>query len=129
MTDASRRRPLARARSLGRLAVTGALLAGAVAAGLAVSPCGGRTVQAVEQPLGAGGEYHPLTPVRILDTRFPDLDVAPPGRKPLQAKDGTSTFDVACYGAEYKLHQDVVDFYLAAIRAFQKFPTFDLLAA
>lgn len=99
VTDASRRRPLARARSLGRLAVTGALLAGAVAAGLAVSPGGGRTVQAVEQPLGAGGEYHPLTPVRILDTRLSELDVEPFGRKPLQAKEGTSTFDVEVSGS------------------------------
>ena len=32
--------------------------------------------------IGAGGEYHALTPARILDTRDPALDVAPAGRKP-----------------------------------------------
>jgi hypothetical protein len=99
VTDAPRHRHLTRARSLGRLAVSGALLAGAVAVGLAVSPGGDRTVQAVEQPLGAGGEYHPLTPVRILDTRLSELDVEPFGRKPLQAKEGTSTFDVVVSGS------------------------------
>jgi hypothetical protein len=99
VTDATRRRSLTRARSLGRLAVAGALLAGVVAAGLALSPGGGRTVQAVEQPLGAGGEYHPLTPVRILDTRFAERDVEPFGRKPLQAKEGSSTFDVVVSGS------------------------------
>jgi hypothetical protein len=82
VTDASRRRPSARVRSLGRVAVTAALLAGAAAVGLALSPSADRTVQAVEQPLGAGGEYHPLAPVRILDTRFAELDGEPFGRKP-----------------------------------------------
>ncbi|OCH87459.1 ribonuclease T2 [Obba rivulosa] len=41
----------------------------------------------------------------------------------------TSTFDVACYGPDYKEHQDVVDFYLAVVRAFQKYPTYNMLAA
>ncbi|CCM04456.1 uncharacterized protein FIBRA_06636 [Fibroporia radiculosa] len=41
----------------------------------------------------------------------------------------TSTFDVACYGPDYKEHQEVIDFYLAVVRAFQQFPTFDMLAA
>ncbi|PCH34006.1 ribonuclease T2 [Wolfiporia cocos MD-104 SS10] len=41
----------------------------------------------------------------------------------------TSTYDVACYGPDYKEHQDVVDFYLSVVRAFQKFPTYDILAA
>ncbi|KAI0727823.1 ribonuclease T2 [Fomitopsis betulina] len=41
----------------------------------------------------------------------------------------TSTFDVACYGPEYREHQDVVDFYLSVVRAFQKFPTYQMLAA
>ncbi|KZT74992.1 ribonuclease T2 [Daedalea quercina L-15889] len=40
----------------------------------------------------------------------------------------TSTFDVACYGPDYQEHQDVVDFYLAVVRAFQKFPTYQMLA-
>ncbi|EIM92241.1 ribonuclease T2 [Stereum hirsutum FP-91666 SS1] len=41
----------------------------------------------------------------------------------------TSTFDVACYGPDYKEHQDVVDFFQAVIRAFKMFPTYDILAA
>lgn len=41
----------------------------------------------------------------------------------------TSTFDVECYGPDYKKHQDVVDFFLAVRRAFSMFPTFDMLAA
>ncbi|KAF7793435.1 hypothetical protein EIP86_004547 [Pleurotus ostreatoroseus] len=41
----------------------------------------------------------------------------------------TSTFDVACYGPKYKKHQEVIDFYQAAIRAFQEYPTFDMLAS
>ncbi|GJE85885.1 ribonuclease T2 [Phanerochaete sordida] len=40
----------------------------------------------------------------------------------------TSTFDVACYGPDYKKHQDLVDFYDAAIRAYKQYPTFDMLA-
>lgn len=41
----------------------------------------------------------------------------------------TSTFDVACYGQDYKRNAEVVDFFDAAIRAFQHFPTYNLLAA
>lgn len=41
----------------------------------------------------------------------------------------TSTYDVACYGPDYKEHQDVIDFYLSVVRAFQKFPTWEMLAA
>ncbi|KAF9809055.1 hypothetical protein IEO21_07592 [Rhodonia placenta] len=41
----------------------------------------------------------------------------------------TSTYDVACYGPDYVEHQDVIDFYLSVVRAFQKYPTWDMLAA
>ncbi|EJF66828.1 ribonuclease T2 [Dichomitus squalens LYAD-421 SS1] len=41
----------------------------------------------------------------------------------------TSTFDVACYGPDYKNHQDVVDFFDAVVRAFKNYPTFNILAA
>ncbi|KAH9950891.1 ribonuclease T2 [Amylocystis lapponica] len=41
----------------------------------------------------------------------------------------TSTFDVACYGSNYKEHQDVVNFYLSVVRAFQRYPTWEMLAA
>ncbi|HWL45718.1 MAG TPA: hypothetical protein VNQ73_22440 [Ilumatobacter sp.] len=94
MSDVPRFVP--RARTLGRLVVTGALLAGAVAIGSSFSG-GGRVIAAVGD-LGAGGEYHPLTPVRILDTREPELDVSPAGRKPMSKKDGTTTFDVQVAG-------------------------------
>jgi ribonuclease T2 len=40
----------------------------------------------------------------------------------------TSTFDVACYGPDYKKHQDVVDFFQATVRAFQQYPTYEFLA-
>ncbi|TFK77340.1 ribonuclease T2 [Pluteus cervinus] len=40
-----------------------------------------------------------------------------------------STFDIACYGRSYKKHEDVVNFFDAAIRAFHRYPTFDMLAA
>jgi ribonuclease T2 len=41
----------------------------------------------------------------------------------------TSTFDVSCYGPGYKKHQEVIDFFDAAIRANKLYPTYDLLAA
>ncbi|EJD03635.1 ribonuclease T2 [Fomitiporia mediterranea MF3/22] len=40
----------------------------------------------------------------------------------------TSTFDVACY-ANYKQHEDVVNFFEAVVRAFHMFPTYDMLTA
>ncbi|OCB87906.1 ribonuclease T2 [Sanghuangporus baumii] len=40
----------------------------------------------------------------------------------------TSTFDVACY-ENYQAHEDVVNFFDTTVRAFQMFPTFDMLAA
>lgn len=87
-----------RVRALGRVALTGALLAGAAVVALVASPGSDRVIAAVGD-LGAGGEYHPLTPARILDTRDPALDVAPAGRKPMTVKDGTSAFDVVVAGA------------------------------
>lgn len=40
----------------------------------------------------------------------------------------TSTFDIACY-ENYEENEDVVNFFDTTIRAFQMFPTFDILAA
>lgn len=55
----------------------------AAAVGIVASPNGGRTIAAVDAGRGAGGEFHSIVPDRILDTRFPDLDVGTPaGRKP-----------------------------------------------
>ncbi|TFK56687.1 ribonuclease T2 [Heliocybe sulcata] len=41
----------------------------------------------------------------------------------------TSTFDVACYGPDYKEHEDVINFFDSVIRAFKMYPTYDMLAA
>jgi ribonuclease T2 len=41
----------------------------------------------------------------------------------------TSTFDVACYGASYEKHEDVINFFDAVIRAQKMYPTFDMLAS
>ena len=54
-------------------------------------------VAAQSTGLGAGGEYHPLTPTRILDTRERALDVAPAGKKPTSPRSG-STFDFPVLG-------------------------------
>jgi hypothetical protein len=60
---------------------------------------GGRTVAALDNAtVGAGGEYHALTPKRILDTRDPNLDVAPGGRKPFSTASTDATFDVPIVG-------------------------------
>lgn len=40
----------------------------------------------------------------------------------------TSTFDVKCY-ANYRVHEDVINFFESVVRAFSMFPTFDMLAA
>jgi ribonuclease T2 len=39
-----------------------------------------------------------------------------------------STFDVPCYGPNYREHEEVVDFFDTAIAYFQKLPTYDWLA-
>ncbi|KAF2498309.1 ribonuclease T2 family protein [Lophium mytilinum] len=39
-----------------------------------------------------------------------------------------STFDVPCYGPQYKEHEEVVDFFETTIKFFQKYPTFQWLA-
>lgn len=47
--------------------------------------------------LCAGGEYHPVTPVRIFDSRVPINDVAPLGAKPIGNRT-TATFDIQLLG-------------------------------
>jgi hypothetical protein len=56
-------------------------------------------VQAATPCLCSGGEFHPLTPQRIFDSRPATAvnDVAPPGAKPLAAPD-PATFDIALLG-------------------------------
>jgi hypothetical protein len=71
-------------RHLGRAALVAAAAATVLVGATVLTPGHDRSVQAIgdAEPLGAGGEFHSLTPVRILDTRKPEpLDVAPLGRK------------------------------------------------
>ena len=81
---------------IGRLLVVGVL--GAAAAG-AIAPTASSpsTVLAADSALGAGGEFHPLTPTRIFDTRGAGIaDTAPLGRKPTGA--AGKSFDVGILG-------------------------------
>ncbi|KAK0481652.1 ribonuclease T2 [Armillaria novae-zelandiae] len=41
----------------------------------------------------------------------------------------TSTFDVSCYGASYRRHEEVVNFFDTVARGFHHYPTFDILAS
>lgn len=40
-----------------------------------------------------------------------------------------STFDVPCYGPEYRQHEDVVDFFQTVVKYFMRFPTWGWLGA
>jgi hypothetical protein len=56
----------------------------------------GPSVVAQSPGLGAGGEYHPLTPTRIHDSRVPGLDAAPTGKKSTSA--GGSAYSIPVLG-------------------------------
>ena len=79
-----------------------ALVVGAIAAGLAVavvvSPSADRVVQAEGAPLGAGGEFHSLTPERIFSSREQPLDVEPFGPKPTNPVSSPQDFHVPLLG-------------------------------
>ena len=70
---------------------------GALAA-IVTGPVGSDTpVAHAATELGAGGEYHPLTPTRIFDSRPPGInDVAPRGKKPMTL--AGADFDVQVTG-------------------------------
>lgn len=85
-------------RSLARGAAVVALTLAAVSAVGFVTGDDDRTVQAVGEALGAGGEYHALPPQRVLDTRDPALDYAPLGRKPIHANESGAVFNVPIVG-------------------------------
>lgn len=69
-------------RRLANGALTVAAVAAAATIGIVASPGGGRTVEAIGDTLGAGGEFHAITPARVFDSRKPaPLDVAPFGAK------------------------------------------------
>jgi hypothetical protein len=81
-----------------RAAVAAALVVTATVAGFAASSDPGRTVHAQGVPIGSGGEYHTLTPARLLDTREPSLDVEPFGRKQFSTEGSYVAFDVPIVG-------------------------------
>ena len=86
-------------RALVRVGVAAALVTVSAVAGMSISPNEGRVVQAAGDLLGAGGEYHPLTPVRIFDSRVPELDVAPLGRKTSTSEAEGIPFEIQVVGA------------------------------
>jgi hypothetical protein len=81
------------ARHIVRLVVATALVVGS---GVVAAPGGASRVQAAG--LGSGGEFHPLTPARIFDSRPAQAvnDVAPLGAKALAAP--PATFDIQLLG-------------------------------
>lgn len=81
-----------------RLAVVVALTVAAAVVAVNVTPGDTNVVQAVGGTLGAGGEYHPLQPTRIFDTRVPALDVAPLGAKASVVSSTAAGFDVQVAG-------------------------------
>lgn len=71
----------------------------AALAAIVTGPAGSEPPVAVAQSTerGAGGEYHPLTPTRIFDSRSPGInDVAPFGKKPMTL--AGADFDVQVTG-------------------------------
>lgn len=85
-------------RSVTRLALGVVVVLTAAVAVVVASPGGDRTVSAVELPLGSGGEFHSIDPVRIFDSRDPGRDVAPAGRKPTGGPGADTVFDVPIVG-------------------------------
>lgn len=68
----------------------------AVSAGVAIVSGPAAPTASAATDLGAGGEFHPLTPTRIHDSRVPNLDVAPKGKKPTSP--GGSTYSIPVLG-------------------------------
>jgi hypothetical protein len=55
-------------------------------------------VQAQTGGLGSGGEYHPLTPTRIFETRGAGVNNAAPGARPTSAAGSAFNVDVLGQG-------------------------------
>jgi hypothetical protein len=86
-------------RKSARSAAVAALAVAALAVAVNVAPGESPVVQAaVGGTLGAGGEYHPLEPSRIFDTRTPAIDVAPLGAKASVTNNTSPGFDVQISG-------------------------------
>jgi hypothetical protein len=99
MTNALRSPSVQSRRRVLRALGTVTAVAAAAAVGIAVSPDGGRTVEAVAGgTLGSGGEFHSIVPDRVLDTRDAALDVAPAGRKPTGSPTGAPVIEVPIVG-------------------------------
>jgi hypothetical protein len=73
-----------------------ALLCATAVAGQAMSIGASGVVQAASSSLGSGGEYHPVNPSRIFDTRGAGINTAP-GLKPMSPAPGQS-FNVDVLG-------------------------------
>jgi len=84
-------------RSLRSVAALAALCASAL---VAVGAAGGTPIASAQvTSLASGGEYHPVTPTRIFDTRGAGInDTAPLGPKPANAAGQTFTFDALGQG-------------------------------
>jgi hypothetical protein len=81
-------------RWIGRLAL--AAIVGVSSVAVAAGSPAGPQADADSPSLGAGGEYHPLAPARIFDSRNGINDSAPLGVKPTSAQG--ATFDVDILG-------------------------------
>ena len=88
--------PMKSRRHIARLIAASVLVVGS---GVVLAPGGASSVQAVTCTLCGGGEFLPLTPARIFDSRTasPINDVAPVGAKPLGAPE-PATFNIGLVG-------------------------------
>lgn len=75
-----------------------AALVGASAVAFAATSSTERQVEAQAPTLGAGGEYHPLAPARIFDSRVGVNDSAPLGVKPTSPQGLTFNVDILGQG-------------------------------
>lgn len=80
-----------------RAGVTAGVIGIAIATVVAVSP-GEKGIALAGTASGAGGEYHPVTPARIVDTREPAIAGQPFGAQPSGPVGPTATFDVQIVG-------------------------------
>jgi hypothetical protein len=97
---------MTRSLSFQRIVVAAALVVGAVVVPVATSS----TPVSAACTWCAGGEYHALTPARILDTRPATSinDVAPLGAKPLATTANTFTIDLLGLGGVPSVQGDVL---------------------
>ncbi len=85
-------------RVLVRLAIVSIVVGGWVVAGPSATRTDHNVVHAVGEATGAGGEFHPVTPARIFDSRNAVLDVEPFGRKATGPVVELAAFDIPILG-------------------------------